>query len=271
MRAFMILILCFFVGCSHHTRSKYASYKKHEGYQEKTENGSRMVNFEGNSYTKVKDAELFANFRAVEICLSEGKKLAHILDMVDRTKKQEIIRSSGGTYPSYYYGMSPYYGRYSNFGMFGTFGTGSHSMWKEIIVTPDLGVVFECSDQVWGPELLLKEISPEQMKLLVKDLKGGLQIEAVLEKSPNSKSFELGDILLKGDGLRLQKNLDVFRIFNSIPNKKSMKVDLLREGVRMSLIMKSTDISREILESQNKIIQLACGYEEIKTNQLCNI
>ena len=260
----------FILSCSHDTRSPYQSYKKHEGYREKNEEGERIINFRGNSYTKTEEAQLFASFRAIEICLGEGKKMAHIMDVVDKTQHKEIIRSSGNTYyPSYYYGMSPYYSRYSSFGFSTAIGNTNTSSWKETITLPEIEVVYDCVDQAWGPEIILKDVSAEQMKLLVKDLKGGLQIEKILESSPNKKQLEAGDIILKGNGVRLERNLQIQKFFNTQPFKRNMKLTLLREGEKKTSTMSSKDISNSIISSQNEVIKKACELEEMKKIPLC--
>lgn len=267
MIKFYVMSFIFLFSCAHNERTPYQVYKKHQGYREKVEDGLRIVNFMSNSYTKIEDTMIFAKFRAIELCLGENKKFALILDVVDKTEKKDILRSRGDTYyPSYYYGMSPYYSRYSSFGLYGGFGTTNTETWKETIVTPQIDVLYQCADTAKGPEVIFRDVSAEEMKILVKDLKGGLQVEKILDHSPNKNIVEFGDVLIKANDQRIQKNFEVLKLFNE--NKK-LKVDIYREGQRKILTLKSHDISASVLKSQEEIIKAACQYKEIKEKEIC--
>lgn len=270
MSKFYILSFIFIFSCAHNDRTPYQPFKKHQGYREKVEEGLRIVNFMSNSYTKIEDTMIFAKFRAIELCRSENKKFALILDVVDKTQKKDILRSRGDTfYPSYYYGMSPYYSRYSNFGLYGGFGTTNTETWSETIVTPAMDVLYQCLDKAYGPEVIFRDVSADEMKILVKDLKGGLQIEKILDHSPNAKIVEYGDVLIKANGVRIQKNFEILKLFNDPQWNKTLKVDVYREGRRKDLVLKSQDISESVLKSQKEIIQAACEYKEIKGKEVC--
>jgi len=63
----LLLIYSLLVGCATHDRSKYQTFKKHEGYQSNDlQSGLKVVTFIGNQYTNPSDAEMFAKFRAFE-------------------------------------------------------------------------------------------------------------------------------------------------------------------------------------------------------------
>jgi hypothetical protein len=271
MSKFYILGFIFIFSCAHDRRSSYRPYKKEEGFREKVEEGLRIVNFVANSNTKVEETMVFAKFRAIEICLGEKKKFALLLDVVDKTEKKNILRSSADTYyPSYYYGMSPYYSRYSNFGLYGGFGSSNSKTWSETIVYPQVDVLYQCADQAWGPEMIFRDVTADEMKILVKDLKGGLQVEKVLDHSPNTRTFESADVLIRANGKRIQKNFELLRLFNEPEWKKNLNVEIYREGQRLARVMKRHEISESVLTSQTEVIRAACQYEEIKTREVCS-
>lgn len=221
-----------------------------------------MVNFRGNAHTKKKTAELFAKFRAIENCRDQGKKVANILHIRDQSQSKNVLRSSG--YPSYYYGMSPFYSRgYSGIGV----GIGTSSTWEETYTYPEFDVVFVCTDKAMGPELVIRQVSAEEMKLLVKDLRGALQVEKVLENSTNTQAIEIGDVILRAEGKRIEKIPQLLSLFT--PEHSSVKVELMREGVKKSAVLRSVDVTELIEGSQKSIIEDACKEKEIKERKIC--
>ncbi|HXH76219.1 MAG TPA: PDZ domain-containing protein [Bacteriovoracaceae bacterium] len=254
------------VSCASTSRTKYQSYEKQQGYRDlPSENNLRVGNFTANAYTNKDDAELFAKFRAIEICKESGFKLTHMLDVKDKSVSKDVIRSSGTGFPNYYYGMSPYYNRFSGFNI--GMSSMSSSSWEETYTYPEYTVYFDCVNSAFGPELILRDVTPEEMKLLVKDLKGGLQVEQVMESSPNVKILEEGDVILKVLGQRVQTQAQLLKVFSA--ERRSVPVEIMREGVRKTVTLKSNDVSEFIAKSQDGIIQNACGKKEIKKRSIC--
>lgn len=262
-------LLIFAVGCAGTGRTKYQAYEKEQGYQDLPQvHNVRVTNFKANEFTKKSDAELFSKFRAIEVCHATGKKLTHILDVEDQSQSKEVIRSNMTGFPaSYYYGMSPYYSRFSGVG-FGI-STASSTAYQETYVYPDYTVWFDCVDAAFGPEIALREVSPDEMKLLVKDLRGALQVEKVLENSPNAKKIEVGDVILVANGQRIQNTLQFVRLFS--PTKREVTVELLREGVRKKVVLKSNDVSEFVQKSQEELLSAACNKKEIQKKSLCSL
>lgn len=248
-----LILLLLLVGCSHQGRSKYRAYEDKEGFRESKENSFDVVSFRGNEMTKSKEALLFARFRSIELC---GEKLSYVMNVRDRSEKKEIIRTSGNAYP--YYGMG-YGSRYSTIG----FGFGGMPMnaWSETQVYPHLDVVYACVDKVRGPHVSLREVSREEMKLLVKDLKGGLQVESVPSDSINSASLNTGDIILKLDGQRVERIEELLGFFL---RKQEGVLDLLREGEKKTVTLRSQDIQKWVAEDQSAAIKEACAFKEIQ-------
>jgi hypothetical protein len=254
------------------SRSKYQAYKKGEGYrEEQLAEGVKLVRFKGNRHTAKAQAQLFAQFRAVELCLEAGAKLAHILAMNDQSLRRDVTRTSSTFFaPGFYHGMGmyPYWGRYPGFG----FSAGLHSMqadsWRETLVYPEMSVFYQCEQQVFEPMLSLREVSPDEMKLLVKDLKGALQVEQVLPGSPNQKALLEGDIILRVEGSRVQSVMELLRALKATPGRE-VAVEFFRDGVRQRGTMRSTDVTEELIKSQQQIIERACKKKDVKGRPLC--
>lgn len=261
MKIVTILLVLSVFGCATKP-TEYRSMKKQEGYKERVvENDLLSVTFKANSSTKKERAELFAKFRAIESCQEKGKSLTHILDVVDKTRSQQVTKTDS-IGPAYYYGMSPFYGRYygAGWGMGMGFNTVSTRSWNETYTYPEYEVFFQCVNDVKDARIYFKQISAETMKILVKDLKGSLQVERVLDDSPNKGAIEVGDIILKVNGERIESVLELFRIAKN----KTATLDILREGEKKKVSLKLIDVSNIVKETQNGTISAACGKDKLK-------
>lgn len=262
-----ILILLLISACATKP-TKYGVYVKRDGgYQDKTlQDNLRVVNFKANSSTKESLAELFATFRAIDICTTENFKLTHLLDTFNKTQSKTVTRTTTNGYPSYYYGMSPFYSRYSGFG-FG-FSSMQSSSWNETLKYPEVEVVFECAQEVFEPGIILREVPPDEMKHLVKDLKGGLQVERI-PKEARGPRLKVGDIILFADGERIQLNYELLRLFHKSKDHE-LRLEIMRDGkIYQGLSLKGLEVSEKILNAQNAVIQSACKKEELKKHRLC--
>lgn len=267
----ILSLLLIIVACSSNERSKYRSYDKEErgGYSlEKFTEEFEAVTFQGNRFTKKQDAEAFARFRAIEICSERGNSLTQILGVLDKSAAKEVRRSSSNVYgfPSYYYGYSPFYSRYSGIGFSAGINTVSSQSWNETLVYPRFEVIFRCAKKVLEPELILREVSAEEMKHLVKDLMGGLQVEKVMKDSPNH-SLMPQDIILRARGQRISRNWELLASFD----EKNQKIGavILREGQKMNVFLSARDVTEEAQKSQQETINSVCKFEEVASRSLC--
>lgn len=269
-----ILILLFvIVSCSSSKPTPYQKEKKHEGYHDAAFEDLGVASFKGNSYTKREVAKKFAEFRAIEMC-KEQQKHANIIDVFDKTVEKDVVRTTGSSWgPSYGYGygMYPYYSRYPGFGFGIDYNTMSGTSWSEKLIYPDLEVYYNCREKIYRPQVFMKEVSAEQMKLLVKDLKGALQVEKIGDKSPNEKKIELGDIILKADGRRIEKVFELIRLFDS--KESIVKLSILREGQPITAKITAKDVTDEVDTTEKQIIQDVCKHkdkeEHLKQVKLC--
>lgn len=270
---FRIFILLFVVtSCSSSKPTPYQKEKKKLGYNDKTFEDLDVSTFKANSYTKRGTAQRFAEFRAIERC-REKNKIANIIDVFDKTVEKDVVRTTGSSWgPSYGYGFGyPYYSRYPGFGFGIDYSTVSGTSWNEKLVYPVIEVLYNCRDHIYRPKFFVKEVSAEQMKLLVKDLKGALQIEKFGENCPNEKKLELGDIILKANGRRIEKVYELIRLFTD--KDTVVTVSLLREGQPVMTKITGADVTDEVKQTEQQIIKDVCKnkdkQEELKERNLC--
>lgn len=269
---FRFLLIVSLTACSSSKPTPYQKEKKQEGYRDEAFEELKISRFRGNSYTNKDKAQRYAEFRAIEICSETDKKHANIIDIFDKTIQKEITRSSGTGWGPSYFGMYPYYSRYSSIGFGAGFNTISSNSWSETLVYPLIEVYYTCSDKVFRPQLIMKEISAEDMKHLVKDVKGAVQVEKVHEDSPNKSSLETGDIILKANGKRIEKVFELIRMFTDASNEVTVQV--LREGERVISKLRGKDITAEVEAAEKDIISKVCKdkdkQENLRNVKLCN-
>lgn len=264
MKGMGLIIIIFLFGCSSKP-TRYQELAGQEGYSDKTMGLKlRMTTFQGNSNTKKDRAELFAKFRAIEICHDKSKTNAHILSVRDKSYQKEITQTTTD-YPSYYYGSAPYYGRYGYYGsgVSMSYGTASTRSWNETYSYPMFDVYFECVANPIDARMSFKPLSASQVKDFVKDVMGAVQVDEILPDSPNKGILQTGDIILKANGTRVATIIELYEASrNSDP--KSFKVEFLREGVKKNATVKFLDVTEMVAESRKAIIKEACKDPEVK-------
>lgn len=263
------LLILILLSCSSQKRTPYQKFKEKKGggYNEIIfDSDLKSISFKGNSHTKKSYAELFSKFRTIENCRSENK-LSQMLSVSDQSKSKTVTRSTSDVYgfPSYY-GYHPY--RYSGIGFSAGFNTIRSDSWDETLIYPQIEVYYRCVEKVYEPEIILREVPASEMNALVKDLKGALQIENILEGSPNLKVLKVGDIILKASGSRIQKNHELLKIFST--NQKHETLEIMREGQRMPIKIMATDVTSQVKSSEEAIILAACKFDDVrKKSPLC--
>lgn len=257
-------LLLLLVGCGT-SPTPYQKEKKDEGYSDSTREDLRISSFKANHYTKPSKARLYAEFRAIENCLRDGFKYANILDIFDKTISKEVLKTDSNVYgPSYYggYGMYPFYSRYSSFGVGVNFSNVSSRSWNETYVYPNIEIPYLCANNVYRPKMMFREVPAEEMKHLVKDIKGGVQIQKIMDDSPNKGVLKNDDIILKVKEDRIEKVYEMIRLFSA--DRQTIPITLLRDGKRMNLRIKAVDVSDTVGEASQKIIHEACKEKPIK-------
>ncbi len=251
-----ILIFNLFIACAATKPTPYQEEKKKEGYRDLSMDGIAVSSFKANANTKKSLARLYAQFRAIEKC-RELSLHANIFAILDRTIEKEVTRSTGGGWgPTYGFGIYPYYG-YSSFALGANFSTISSDSWQEVLKYPFIEVFYKCSERIMRPLVEWKELSSEQLKHLVMDVKGGIQIESLSDIPPNKKTFQTGDIVLRANGKRIERIFEVIKLFAL--EATTVKIQFLREGKRMFGMMTSQDVTDEAIVEEEKIIKDVCS------------
>ncbi len=272
MRSFIILSLVILASCSSAKRTQYQKYDdKVGGYSDSIlEDSIHVSRFEANSLTKRSYAEMFARYHSLEECRREGKPYSHILAVIDKSSKKKITRSNSDYWgPSYYYGMgmSPFYSRYSGFGFSTGINMVNSKAWEETLVYPEVEVVYHCAEKVYEPEIAMRDIPADEMKHLVKDLRGAVQVEKILPGSPN-RNLQEEDIIIKANGKRIMKGHQLLALFKDGPDP--VKVELLREGERKTVSVRADDVTKNVSENLTELKNRACDFKDVKnTSPLC--
>lgn len=269
MRVLLVVSVLVLVGCSS-SPTPYMEFKKDQGYSDQILNTNlRMTTFKGNSSTKKESAELYAKFRALEICEDQKKPYTHIMLVKDKTYDKEIAQTTT-TGPSYYYGASPYYGRYGGYGGVGyAYGSASTTTYNETYTYPVFEVYFECVDRPLDAGVSLINLSSSQMETLVKDLQGGVQVDDVLKDSPNQGKIQKADIIITAGGERVDKVIDVYSASRKNPGQP-MKVEFFRNGVKKVTTASFADVTEMVAEAQKEIKKKGCEVEGMKDkSKLC--
>ena len=263
MRWIALLFLIFSLSCAHQKRTPYKSFHKGEGFSDSNlEDNLKVAGFKANAHTKTTQASMFARFRAMENCPDQ---LTHIMEIHDKTQTEKVMRISSTGYPAYYFGMSPYYQRYSGFG-FG-FSTMSSQTWNETLVYPNFEVIYRCSKKILEPKLGLVEVPSPELRHLVKDLSGAILIQKILPDSPNKDSVMAGDIIIKVGGNRVQK---IYELLSAFHHGSQIEVDLLRDGeLKKSIKINGADVSELVKQDEEKLLKKACTYEDLKNKAPC--
>lgn len=266
-----LMVILLLTSCASNKPTPYQPKNKNQlGYELTKMDQLSVVTFRANRHTTLERAKKYAEFRAIVEC-RRVNKYANIIDIFDKTIAKEVMRSSATGFTHAYLGFYPYYSRYSSFG-FG-YAPGLNTYSTEIMSYPMVEVLFTCSDKVFRPLLMFREIVAKDIKHLVKDLKGAIQVEKVNQSSPNQNRIERGDIFLKASEERIEKVYQFIQLFNE--QNQKLRVTLLREGQRLVIPVSSTEVTSEIIEEEKKIISEVCGLKdkdeqvELKKSPLC--
>lgn len=260
-----LALIFLIVSCATGPTRYVESGKSKQGYTDKIiDNNLRMTSFQGNSSTKKDQAQLYAKFRAIEICHEMNRTYTHILSIKDSTFDKEEVETIES--PSYYYGVSPYYGRYGYGGWGGgmtVYGPVTTQTRSETYTYPQFDIYFECVEKALDARMSFSVLSSSQMKDFVKDLKGAVQVKEILPDSPNKNRFKVADIVTKANGTRVSTVVELYQAYKEAPDGK-LQLEVIRDGVKKNISVKFTDVTRMVAEAQAEITKEACKLEGIK-------
>ncbi len=253
----IIIIILSSLLCSCAIATKYVDAKKdrveHVGYSDQGQFGDfRVARFVGNRYTSANQALELSRFRAYEQCSLEGSKLTSIALTKNFSQVSRRVEGSSVTFPDK--------------------GLGSSSFSSAQMVTdvyPAFDTFYRCQNKIYLSGLEYDFKSADEMKGIVRDLMAGVQIVRKEKGSINSE-FEVGDIITKIGGERVQDRVTPASIFYPL-SADPVEVNLLRNGEPMSLTLRFKDVTDGSIKRQNDFIREVChrdGYFLRKTS-LC--
>ncbi len=208
------------------------------------------VGFAGNEHTSAAAAEDYAYFRAYEFCLNDGRfRIAVVGFSENRSTTDEVIRSS-------------------------TYSTGANqvagSSWVDRRNFPKYTVEVTCLNRIHVLDLQGDSISSADVKPFVKDLLGAAQITSVSEWSKNANILKRGDVVLRLNDQRVISWDDFVRFSNTAPNLDKIKLEVVRDGKRLTVFAVARDYSKEMQVSNLKALSDLCGRRpELAKRPLC--
>lgn len=269
MRTISIFLLLSIIGCSS-SPTNYVPRKSDQGYSDQqVADELRMAEFQGNAQTKKESAELFAKFRSIEVC-REMNKETHIMLVNDKSYSKNVVQANT-TGPDFYYGMSPYYGRYGAYGPGMTMGYSNYNTnyTTQEYTYPHFEVYFECVDKSFDAGMHFQNLSASQVSTLVKDVAGAVQVNDVADYSPNKGVFQKGDIITHVAGERVTKQLDVYKASRKTPGAP-IRIDFFRDGKKKSGTAQFKDVTDMVKEADAEIIKAACKEKTMSDeNKIC--
>lgn len=263
MRTISFLLLLLMIGCTS-SPTNYIPRKNNQGYSDETvSNDLRKSEFQGNAQLKKEKAELFAKFRAIEVC-REMNKDAHIMLVNDKSYEKNVVQANTAG-PGYYYGMSPYYGQYGAYGPGMTMGYSSTTTnySTESYTYPYFETYFECVDKSFDAGMHFQNLSASQVSTIVKDVTGAVQVNDVADYSPNKGVIQKGDIITHVAGERVTKQLDVYNSSRKNPGAP-IRVDFFRNGKKKSATVQFKDVTDMVKEADAEIVKAACKDKFLK-------
>jgi hypothetical protein len=287
MKGLLITTLAFLMSaCA--TRTLYKPHGQSGGYSEApVKDNIYMARFTGNAYTHTNDAQVFAQFRAVEICHEQGFKVAKILGVDNKTTSQTVQKSSSYNYqqPTYFSGTANTNTNYNYYGgntlnansntnvngtVYGGNAYGGTTTWNETYNYPTFDAYFSCHNDIHLAGVELKNLTADDIKEFTKDKLGGLQVIKVSDESPNQDIFQIGDILLKVNNLRVLEVQQMSKAIDSAKNKSTISANIVREGKPMVIRFKAKDFTEMFKQMNMEIVRNACSVQEVKSRPICS-
>lgn len=263
------------VNCAHTDRTGYHPANWTGGYTDNKLDGQmRVARFAGNAYTRSDTAVRLSNFRAFEVCKEEGFEAARVFGVNDLSTSQTVTKSASSTYtaPMQYNGSSNYYGYTSHHS--GTITGGNQyantTSWNETYRYPTFDTYFKCTDHIFQTKLELKPISPEDMKPFVKDLMGALQVQNIKDDSPNHVAIQVGDLVVKVEGNRVQNLVQFVNAVDNAKDKGRIELRIIRDGKPKTVTAAAVEATSEVIKAENELIDRECSLApELKKRPIC--
>lgn len=282
----LLAVLLMFAGCAN-TRTKYQPMDKSGGYAEKLiDNKTMMTRFAGNAFTNANDAMVLSQFRAVELCRDKGFVGARVIGFQDLSTSQTVQRSSTSTSSTPVkvrgnrystgtancYAGSCYGSGTANYSAKATGGDqySQTNTWNETYHYPTFDTYFRCANESHRLGANIKPISAEDMKPYVQDLMGAVQVQGFSDDSPNKDALQVGDLITKVDGARIQNNAQFIAAVEDAKSKDKVQLRIVREGKAITVVAKAIDATDSFKTDNQKLVSSVCSVaSEVRDRPVC--
>ena len=240
------LLIFFLISCS--SATKYQKMKKGEGYVDSQKGDLHYTEFHANSYTKVNDTMVMAQYRANKVCAPQQ---SYFLGSEDHSRIRNVTKTSG-TYPYSNVGYYPYRRGWS-LGL--GFGSYSSESWQDQEVYPKLKIIYLCGEKFFAPSGKFQKVTAKELSYIYKDLLGAIMVE-----DPETNSLlKKGDIILRMQGQRVDELAEFYYRFH---HQQQQQLELLRDGVRMTVSVQAQDISDQVQRYNQELISKMCDLDK---------
>lgn len=245
-----------------------------------------VARFSGNAHTSSQDAMYLSEFRAIESCKEQGFPVARIIGTKNHSTSTTVQKSSTQTYksPTYVKGSgnaSTTYNRMGNFAEADTNANFSGNVsggnqntesrtWNETYHFPVSDTFYMCANRVYQTKVLLGPVTPDDMKPYMKDLLGGVQITSIGDGSPNRGILEVGDILIKLNGQRIQNLPQFSHEIDNAEDKDQIPALVVHNGKAKKVSIKAVETTEQLLQAGNQIVATACAQLDVKVRPICS-
>lgn len=262
-----ILLVPALSGCASFNKAAPPTYGPSlfsEGYTDNTQtlNHQNLYStiYESNGRLNDQGVQQLARFRAIEKCKSLKFEYAQIFKSEDRGSSNMILRSSTSTqqFPTSYV-RGP-----NGTSVWGGNSLTSTSTWNETVHRPAALVYYFCTNQSQALRSQFRPLSGQDLKPLVKDLLGGLQVWRA-----EDSGLKRGDVILGvGDSKRIVDEAELYSYLLG-ENKNSVTFDVLRDGAIRRIHLDLSDIKHDKRQEQNEFAKSTCSAFSIENSILC--
>jgi hypothetical protein len=146
---------------------------------------------------------------------------------------------------------------------------GNSQTWEENMSFPAYDTYYHCVSSAWELNIQFRPVSEGDMKQYTKDLMAGLQVDSIGTNSPNQGILSIGDIVIKVNGARVKNISELTYAIDHSKNKKSIPIQIVREGKPMTIMARAEEITKELLDMNEKLLAWGCTVPEVAERPVC--
>lgn len=252
MKKLVFIIFLGLAGCA--SATKYHSRAEDGGYEDgQLDTNYKISRFVGNALTSAETSNIYTQVRALEVCRESGFKLAKIVAVVDQTTSKTATNTKTNVFAN---PDGPLIGMINS------------KTSTKTYVYPTFAAAYFCANADYRLGIIFKLIEAEEMKPFVKDLMGAVQVNSILEGSPNNGRVQTGDLVTKVNGRRVDSIYNVIYEVHRA-GKEQSTLTLFREGRPMEVKVQSIDSTAATGQEFEGLLARACVDSNLKKRSIC--